>query len=82
MTRKRNYILKNDSAPEEDLWVELDDASLAVPMMKIYCEGEQGKQHLISLTTAMANRLISILSEMVESSNKPIDGYVTEREDD
>ena len=82
MTRKRNYILKNDNAPEEDLWVELDDANLAVPMMRIYCEGEQGKDHLITLTTAMANRLISILSEMVESSNKPIDGYVTEREDD
>lgn len=82
MTRKRNYILKNDSAPEEDLWVEMDDDHLAVPMMRIYCEGEQGKNHLITLTTAMANRLISILSEMVESSNKPIDGYVTEREDD
>ena len=82
MTRRRNYILKNDKAPEEDLWVELDDASLAVPMMRIYCESEQGKNHLITLTTAMANRLLSILSEMVESSNKPIDGYVTEREDD
>ena len=82
MTRKRNYILKNNNSPEEDIWVELDDEELAVPMMRIYCESEIGKQCVMTLTTAMAQRLISILSEMTKSSNNPIEGYVTETEND
>lgn len=82
MTRRRNYILKNDKAPEEDLWAELDDDKLAVPMVRIYCEGENGKQCIMTLTTAMAFRLLSILSEMMKTSNSPIEGYVTETEND
>lgn len=82
MNRKRNYILKNNNSPEEDIWVELDDEELAVPMMRIYCESEIGKQLVMTLTTAMALRLITVLGEMLKSSNSPIEGYVTETKND
>lgn len=82
MTRKRNYILKNPNAPEEDLWAELDDCNLAIPLMRLYCEGENGKQILISLSATMAKRLITVLEEMLEKANSPIEGYVVEKEED
>lgn len=81
MTRRRNYILKNANAPEEDLWVEMDDTNLAVPLFRIYCESEQGKMSIVSLTTAMAIRLQTVLNELLEISNKPIEGYATESND-
>lgn len=80
MTRTRNYILKNDKAPEEDLWLEADGSASAVPLFKIYCEGENGKQCIVTLTSAMAERLLITLSKMVEYSKKPFEDYVTEKD--
>lgn len=80
MTRRRVYILKNNKNPEEDLWVEMDNATSAVPIFSIYCEGEEGKQKLITLTTAMANRMMRILEDMLNYSNKLIEDYALEPE--
>ncbi len=78
MTKKRFYILKNADAPEEDLWVELENVNLAVPYLRLCCEGENGKQNIVTLTPAMASRLINSLRELLDIVSNPIEDYVVE----
>lgn len=82
MTRRRIYIQKEEKNPEFDLWLELNNQFTAVPEIALCCNGENGKETIVSLTAMTAARLHKVLEELIAKCSEPVEDYVTETEID
>ena len=82
MTRRRIYIQREEGKPEFDLWLELDNQFAAVPEIRMCYDGREGKETILTLTTATVTRLKNAVTELLDLCSKPFDDYVPEPEND
>ena len=79
---RRAYIQKDETNRFHDIWMELADAETADPKIMIFCEGQEGKENLITLTIPSSLRLIRGIDEVIGSLNPISDGVWEEDAND
>ena len=63
----RTYIQKDDENPVWNVWVEVTNHDREDPKISIYCNGKDGKEHILTLSMASALRLERTIAEIIDS---------------
>ena len=66
MMRPRYYLQRDVVHPEYDVWAEMADTTLPNPKLMIYINVDGSPAKLFTLTSATANRLISVIQQFNE----------------
>ncbi len=63
----RTYIQKDDENPVWNIWVEVKNHDREDPKISIYCNGKEGKEHILTLSVVSALRLERTIDEILNS---------------